>query len=122
MVKSPRKKTSRSSTQSNSLSAKAPEKPVTPEHMESLIKSTLHNYLQQKTNLRQERTLDLSHLDSIISEYLDCFIIIGYDMANSQVNFVHAKDQKDADALSAAINRFFYQSQNNIRPQTNNDD
>ena len=120
-MKSPRKKSNKNSTQSNSLSAKVPEKTVTPEHMESLIKSTLHNYLQQKTNLRQERTLDLTHLDSIISEYLDCFIIIGYDMSNSQVNFVHAKDQKDADALSAAINRFFYQSQNNIRPQNNDD-
>jgi hypothetical protein len=120
-VKSPRKKSSKNLTQSNSLSAKAPEKPVTPEHMENLIKSTLHNYLQQKTNLRQERTVDLTHLDSIISEYLDCFIIIGYDMANSQVSFVHAKDQKDADALSSAINRFFYQSQNNIRPQNNDD-
>ena len=89
--------------------------------MEGLIKSTLHNYLQQKINLKTERTIDITHLDRIISEYLDCFIIIGYDMANSQVNFIHAKDQKDADALSAAINRFFYQSQNNIKPQQNDD-
>ena len=99
-----------------------PDTKKVPDHMESLIKSTLQNYLQQKTVLRQERTADISHLDRIISEYLDCFIIIGYDMTNSQINFVHAKDQKDADALSAAINRFFYQSQNNIRPPNNSDD
>lgn len=121
-MKTPRKKTNKNLTQLNSLSAKLPETKPVAEHMESLIKSTLQNYLNQKTALRQERTVDIAHLDSIISEYLDCFIIIGYDMTNSQINFVHAKDQKDADALSAAINRFFYQSQNNIRPPNNTDD
>lgn len=120
-MKSPRKKSNKQSTASNSLSAKKPEIPVRPENMESLIKSTLHNYLQQKLELKNERATDISHLDSIISEYLDCFIIIGYDMLNSQINFIHAKDQKDADALSAAINRFFYQSQNNIKPKSNDD-
>jgi hypothetical protein len=120
-VKSPRKKNNKNSTSSNSLSAKQPPKSVSAENIEGLIKSTLHNYLQQKINLKTERSADLTHLDSIISEYLDCFIIIGYDMANSQVNFIHAKDQKDADALSAAINRFFYQSQNNIKPKNNDD-
>lgn len=120
-MKSPRKKSNKQSSAFNSLSGKHQEKPVNPENMERLIKSTLHNYLQQKLDLKNERTTDISHLDSIISEYLDCFIIIGYDMTNSQINFIHAKDQKDADALSAAVNRFFYQAQNNIKPQNNDD-
>lgn len=120
-MKSPRKKSNKNHTQSHSLSSKdLSKKFVSAENMESIIKSALHNYAQQKINLKSERTVDLSHLDGMISEYLDCFILIGYDMSNSQINFVHAKDQKDADALSSAINRFFYQSQNNIRPS--NDD
>jgi hypothetical protein len=117
-VKTPRKKNNKNQSISNSLSAQAP---INPQNMEGIIKSTLHEYLKNKINLKNERTTDISHLDSIISEYLDCFIIIGYDMLNSQINFIHAKDQKDADALSAAVNRFFYQAQNNIKPQTNND-
>ena len=121
MVKTPRKKSNKNQSTSNSLSAGRLEKLVPAQNMESIIKSTLHEYLKQKINLKTERTADITHLDSIISEYLDCLIIIGYDMANSQVNFIHAKDQKDADALSAAINRFFYQSQNNIKPQQNDD-
>ena len=118
-MKTPRKKNSKNQSTYNSLSARAPS--LTPSNMEGIIKSTLHEYLKNKINLKTERAADISHLDRIISEYMDCFIIIGYDMTNSQINFIHAKDQKDADALSAAINRFFYQSQNNIKPQTNDD-
>lgn len=120
-MKQPRKKNSKKQNQLPTSLDSLSGKVVTSAHMETLIKSALHRHIENKNQLKTERTGDLNHLNGIISEYLDCFIVIGYDMANSQVNFIHAKDQKDSDALSSAINRFFYQAQNNIKPSNSDD-
>lgn len=78
--------------------------------VEDLIKSAMQDFLIRKSGLNLEKTKNLQNLVSLISEYLSAFVIIGYDVSGESVNLVHATNQMDADALSAAINKFLIHS------------
>jgi hypothetical protein len=77
----------------------------------------LHKAMAQ--DLKKERQVDLSKMESILQEFLGAFILLGYDMANDPVTLVYAPDQKNADALAAQLNRYFYKCQNTIQPKNN---
>jgi len=81
--------------------------------VEELIKSAMQDFLVRKSGLNLEKTKNLQSLVTWVSEYLSAFIIIGYDVSGESVNLVHATNQMDADALSAAVNKFFIHSINN---------
>jgi 4-hydroxy-3-methylbut-2-enyl diphosphate reductase IspH len=81
--------------------------------VEELIRSAMQDFLVRKSGLNLEKTKNLQNLVSQISEYLSAFIIIGYDVSGESVNLVHATNQMDADALSAAINKFLIHSTSN---------
>lgn len=74
--------------------------------IEELLKSAMQDYLSHQSHAKIERSKSMASLISIISEYLSAFIIIGYNVNGEPINAIHASNQKDADALSAAINRF----------------
>jgi len=76
--------------------------------IEELLKSAMQDYLAHQTNAKVEKSKSMASLISMISEYLSAFIIIGYNVNGEPINAIHASNQKDADALSAAINRFIF--------------
>lgn len=78
--------------------------------IEDLLKSAMQDYLAFQTSAKVERSKSVASLISIISEYLSPFIVIGYNVNGEPINAIHATNQKDADALSAAINRFIVNS------------
>lgn len=78
--------------------------------IEGLIKSAMQDYLVQHSNTRVEKAKNIDALVTLVSEFLSAFIIIGYDVNRGPVNLIHAKSQMDADALSAAINKFILNS------------
>lgn len=80
--------------------------------IEDLLKSSLQEFLIRKSGANMEKAKNVNNLISLITEYLSAFIIIGYDVAGQPVNIVHATNQMDADALSAAINKFIIHSIN----------
>lgn len=80
------------------------------QNIESLLKSVMQDYLHYQSNLKGEKAKNINTLASVISEYLSAFIIIGYDVNRNPVNLIHAKNQMDADALSAAVNKFILNS------------
>lgn len=75
-----------------------------------LLNSVLKDHLLQQSVYKNDKIKNIQSLVSIISEYLGSFFIIGYDVSGQPVNLIHATNQKDADALSAAINRFIFQA------------
>ena len=86
--------------------------------------SPLGAYLFRKAmaqELRKERHVDLEALRGVLGEYLGCYLFIGYDLSHEPVVYVNAPDQMAADALSAALNRFFYASKNQI-PKNGDED
>lgn len=80
--------------------------------IEEFLQSAMQDFLVRKSGLNSEKTKNLNNLVTLISEYLSAFIIIGYDISGESVNLVHATNQMDADALSAAINKFILNSIN----------
>ncbi|NBW57104.1 hypothetical protein EBR43_04835 [bacterium] len=80
--------------------------------VEEFLRSAMQDFLVRKSGLNIEKTKNLQNLVTLASEYLSAFIIIGYDISGESVNLVHATNQMDADALSAAINKFIINSLN----------
>lgn len=76
--------------------------------VDDLIRSVIQDYMMQHGQLKNEKSKNLQNLTGLISEYLSAFIVLGYDINGMPVNIIHAKNQMDADALSAAINRFIF--------------
>lgn len=81
--------------------------------IEGLIKGAMRDYLVYQSDMKVENTRNIETLVGMISEYLSAFIIIGYDVKRQPVNLIHAKNQMDADALSAAVNKFILHSVKN---------
>lgn len=82
------------------------------EQIESLIKSVMQDYLAHQSHIGIEKSKNLKSLVTLVSEFLSAFIIIGYDVNRAPVNLIHAQNQMDADALSAAVNKFILNSLN----------
>lgn len=79
--------------------------------IEDLLKSVMKDYLAQQSTAKIENTKNIHALASMISEFLNAFIIIGYDFKGNSQNLIHAKNQMDADALTAALNKFLFHNQ-----------
>ena len=78
--------------------------------IEGLIRSAMQDYLVHQSNTKIEKAKNIDALITLVSEFLSAFIIIGYDVNRGPVNLIHAKNQMDADALSAAVNKFILNS------------
>lgn len=76
--------------------------------IDDLLRSALQDYMVQHSNVKVEKSKNMHNLATLVSEYLGAFLILGYDMNGAPVSCIHAKNQMDADALSAAINRFIF--------------
>jgi hypothetical protein len=74
--------------------------------IDELLRSALQDYMVQHSSVKVEKSKNMHNLATLVSEYLGAFLILGYDMNGAPISCIHAKNQMDADALSAAINRF----------------
>lgn len=81
--------------------------------IENLLRSAMHEYEVQFESKQIDKAQLLEKVPAFLSEYLSAFLIIGYDMKGMPVNLIHAKSQKDGDALTAALNKFLFQIHNN---------
>lgn len=77
---------------------------------------TFHNaleaHLSSTLEQKKKELKNLKALDSLLSQYLDSFIVIGYDTAGEYVNLVSAHNEQSADSLSTGLHKFIT---NNIR-------
>ena len=64
-----------------------------------------------------ESEADLRSLAGVISEYLESYILLGYDMNGNAIHVCLAKTQQHADSLTTLLNNTSMPSSNN-----NNDD
>lgn len=66
--------------------------------VEDVIKQAFMRFYD-KTSTRAAQNLEIKHLDSVITEYLDNFILLGYDVTGQKVSIIHATSQYGKDAL-----------------------
>jgi|688.fasta_scaffold981443_2 hypothetical protein len=84
------------------LSGVDAEQVVLPEkqrlQVEEVIKQAFLRFYDNAA-LKKHRVKDLEHLDSVVSEFLNTFMVLGYDMTGEKVFIMHAKSPHDRDAL-----------------------
>ena len=77
---------------------------------ESLIRDALKNFVREKYN-RRAADNDIEAMVSTCSEFMKCFVIMGYDFKGNSIKPIfYAKNDKDADALNQYIQKFIIQS------------
>lgn len=90
-------------TESLGLSAlDAVEKNILPEkqlaQVEEVIKNAFLRFADA-AQMKQYKVQDLEHLDSVVSEFLKAFMVLGYDLNGEKVFIMHATNPNDRDAL-----------------------
>jgi hypothetical protein len=78
------------------------------ELVKGLDKWDKENQLDNKIALR-----DLNVLKSIITEYLDAYIVLGYNTESERIVIHHYKNSRDKDAIMEFLKTIFIQSQQN---------
>jgi len=69
------------------------------------IRAALENYKERK-KLNQN---NVEIITAVLEEYLDTFMIIGYNYDGEMISYSHAKTQAQVDALNTGIFRFINQ-------------
>jgi hypothetical protein len=73
-----------------------------------LLADSIQNYVIKSKKKTKEIEEIISSIDNYLSEFLQTFMIIGYDMKGQPVCIHHSDTQLDADALNCLINRIMY--------------
>jgi len=69
--------------------------------------SFLREQLKEKANNKQ----DLDVLNSQILEYLNSFILLGYNFNGEPISMISAHNQQEADSLGTLVNKFIFNNQ-----------
>lgn len=100
--KKPKKTYRKKKTDVMGLSALDSEQSFLPEktklQVEEVIKQAFLRFYDNAT-LKQYKVKDLEQLDTVITEYLDTFMLLGYDINGEKVIIMHATNPHDRDAL-----------------------
>ena len=76
----------------------------------------LENHLANTLEGKKKELKNLKALDSLLMQYLDSFIVIGYDTSGEYVSLVNAHNEQSADSLSTGLHKFIT---NNINRGSN---
>jgi hypothetical protein len=66
--------------------------------VEEVIKQAFLRFYDS-ASVRSSKVKDLEHLDHIAEEYLNSYMILGYDINGEKVSIMHAENPHDRDAL-----------------------
>ncbi len=72
-----------------------------------MLNNLLKNSIKKNLELKQERFSDYGNLIAAVSEWLDCFIIIGYDLKGDGVVLGNPKSIKDQNSLNELLKNVF---------------
>lgn len=75
-----------------------------------LVRAALETQLMEYANRRTEQKRNLEELTCIIEEFMDSFIVLGYNYDGDPLTLVSASTQQQADSLSTLLQKFIVQS------------
>ena len=73
-----------------------------------MLKNALSTYLNTQASNVAAKNRELSALSTVVSEFLNSYIILGYTPAGEPVQIIGAHNQQEADSLSAILNKFLF--------------
>jgi hypothetical protein len=75
------------------------------------LEKSLDRWLKENNNKNAIAMRDLGLLKSIISEYLDTFIVFGYNIEGERIILQHYTSAKDRDAIMEFLKTIFIKQQ-----------
>lgn len=96
--------------------AKSPKNPKSSDSKYTLIRAALEEHLVEHARRHDKRKRSLDEVTAHVEEFMDSFIIIGYDYGGEPVTLISANTQQQADSLSTAIQKFIVNSQSGAPP------
>jgi len=78
--------------------------------IKELTHKALLSFLKEQISERNSNKKDLDALHAQILEFLNCFILIGYNFQGEPISMISAHNQQEADSLAALINKFILNS------------
>jgi hypothetical protein len=86
--------------------------PLDRSQINELLSESIQNYVSKiKKDVKDvENSMEL--INNYVSEFLQTFLIVGYDMKGQPLCIHHATTQMDADAINSLINRIIFNRNN----------
>jgi hypothetical protein len=94
----PKKKRSRSIKKNKSTLIPLDSNQDQSKHLEQAIAKAFKKFYSESVS-KQNKIKDLKHLDTIVAEYLQSFMILGYDISGEKICISHASTPAARDAL-----------------------
>lgn len=79
--------------------------------VKNLTHKALVSFLRDQIKDKADAKRDLDALNSQILEFLNCFILLGYNSDGEPVSMISAHNQQEADSLGTLINKFIFKQQ-----------
>lgn len=83
--------------------------PLDRAQIDELLHQSVHNYISKIKKEAKDVDEAMSLINNYLSEFLQAFIVFGYDLKGLPVCIHHATNQMDSDALNSLVNRLLFQ-------------
>jgi hypothetical protein len=77
------------------------------------VTQAIKNEIKQKTKTEQTQE-EFVHLQNIVSEYLKCFLIMGYTFQGQAITIGYANTPQDYNSIVEQLRQTFFQTMNKI--------
>jgi hypothetical protein len=78
--------------------------------VKDLTHKALISFLKEQIAEKDSKKTDMDALNAQIQEFLNCFILIGYNFQGEPITMISAHNQQEADSLGALVNKFVFNS------------
>jgi len=78
--------------------------------VKELTHKALVSFLREQIKDKVASKKDIDALTSQILEFLNCCILLGYNIEGEPISMISAHNQQEADSLGALLNKFLYNS------------
>jgi hypothetical protein len=86
-----------------------------------MIQSALVAYLKEKIEEKNNSRKNYDALISVVEEFLNSFIILGYNFDGQPLQYICAHNQQQADSLATLVNKFFQNAMQRDEDEGNDD-
>ena len=84
------------------------------EELREMVERALKDSLQEKKTFKRSKDLAF-RLSSVFSEYLDCYILLGYDFNGRHLDIKAANTPQQAEALNSFLLKYFASEVHSIK-------
>ena len=84
------------------------------EELRDMVEKALKQSLVEKKTFKKRQDL-ARRLSAIISEYLDCYILLGYDFQGRHLDIKSSRTPQQVEALNSFLLKYFASEMNHLK-------